>query len=1494
MRIKQRFAEASSRPWLPTVLLVGLFGVMGLVAPAQADTQIRVTAFEYTAQGQLSKETQEPGTANLCLQTSYSYDLFGNKTTASTSACAGATGSTIVSATTPRTSNNNYSTDGRFPVSSSNALGQSETKAFDARFGVLTSLTGPNGLTTAWAYDNFGRKTQETRSDGTYTTWAYKLCAESGANCPASVGGATSIWVAIEQSYAANAAINAPEKRQYIDGLGRVIRVQTQGFDGTGGIASAAPTLVQDTEYTALGQIARQSNTYALTGGTPVWTSYTYDPLGRVLTESRPDSAASGGIATTLTSYSALSTTVTNANGQTKTTLKNAQGLVASVTDAQGNTLGYSYDAAGNLVQTNAMGSITTLAYDLRGRKTAMQDPSMGSWTYAYNAFGELVSQRDSLNQTTTLAYDQLGRMTRRTEPDLISEWSYDTKFDTTACGKGIGKLCEAKTDNGYNRAHSYDSLGRLNQTATVLDNPATPATVSETFDANTGRITSKTWPTGYQASYSYSALGYLTGVTGGGTNGFTQTTSYQVLAMNAQGQITQYKLGGKVTTVKTFDTNTQRLSAQTATTDGQATGNILSQTYSYDALGNLLSRADNSPSVGTQENFSYDSLNRLSMVTLLGGAVSPPSATQVMYDPRGNITYKSDVGRYWYDPARPNRMTNVTLETAPAATIPLSGTRALSYAFDDYSAGAQTVNSTTVGNGNLTYTVSQDTTNSRHTVRYETYTSFNMPLSMTYSNFAANATSCPPGYTLGGGTCNLTSNTANPATPVYSCPAGQTLTGTTCTLTTTSAATPNYACAAGFVLNGTNCVKTTSYGASPVIGCSAYLFISYDESMIAGCYRSTPRGSDWVSGTIVVGYSCPAGSSLSGSSCTSTTTVAATIASYSCPGGQVLSGMTCALTSVSSAAAYPATANYACPSGYAMSGTTCSKSTTLSATPTIGCPENLFIGYDESMIAGCYRSTPRGSDWVGGTIVVGYTCPSAYTLGGTSCNQTLTQAATLVNYTCPVGRNLVGTGCVLPGATFVGYACTVGTLNGNSCVESRPLQVAPGSANAADRTLAYIYGPEHQRVRENVVLSGNGTSSYFAGNTWYLNGEDSLGLSYEKEVRANGTTEHKHYVSAQGVTFALFTSRTGTLNGLPATSTSYFQQDHLGSISAMTDEAGVLTERLAYDPWGKRRYINTNPGNPDNLDALVGIQTNRGYTEHEHLDEIGVIHMNGRVYDPLMGRFMSADPNVFHPYNLKDFNRYSYVWNNPLKMFDPTGYIAQESSDSDGRGSFSWSSFFSSLFSGWGSNASPKENSPQTEATNGAEQVGTVPKSFTAGREGSDVAGRTCDACSSGNSLGVAPKNDESSEDGQQFAGIFKRATITQRLQKQEEEGARQRTHPPRAPDIRPIEIVPNLQVPGGIGPKRIGEKPALESNPKHHPNSVSPEPAKVDELYDKSVADSRGVRWAKDEKGEINRFSKPSNGATHWNGTTDPTTVDPIQPQNIPNEIKKLLGYK
>jgi RHS repeat-associated protein len=68
-----------------------------------------------------------------------------------------------------------------------------------------------------------------------------------------------------------------------------------------------------------------------------------------------------------------------------------------------------------------------------------------------------------------------------------------------------------------------------------------------------------------------------------------------------------------------------------------------------------------------------------------------------------------------------------------------------------------------------------------------------------------------------------------------------------------------------------------------------------------------------------------------------------------------------------------------------------------------------------------------------------------------------------------------------------------------------------------------------------------------------------------------------------------------------------------------------------------------------------------RGFTGHEHLDMFGLINMNGRMYDPVIARFLSPDPFVQAPTFTQSFNRYSYVRNNPLSYIDPTGYRTNE-----------------------------------------------------------------------------------------------------------------------------------------------------------------------------------------------------------------------------------------
>src|SRR5262249_44235777 len=195
--------------------------------------------------------------------------------------------------------------------------------------------------------------------------------------------------------------------------------------------------------------------------------------------------------------------------------------------------------------------------------------------------------------------------------------------------------------------------------------------------------------------------------------------------------------------------------------------------------------------------------------------------------------------------------------------------------------------------------------------------------------------------------------------------------------------------------------------------------------------------------------------------------------------------------------------------------------------------------------------------------------------------------------------------------------------------------------------TYTYTYNPDHQRVKLLTQLA-TGTQT-----TIYLHPGGSGTLFYEKEIKSDSSVENRHYVQAGGFLVGVYVTRSSYGPG-DGPQMLYYHRDHLGSITAISNEAGAVVEPLAYEAYGKRRFPTglADPGN-----SILGLHTERGFTAHEHLDELGLIHMNGRVYDPLLGRFFTADPTIESPGNLQSYNRYSYVWNNPLGASDPTGY---------------------------------------------------------------------------------------------------------------------------------------------------------------------------------------------------------------------------------------------
>lgn len=179
--------------------------------------------------------------------------------------------------------------------------------------------------------------------------------------------------------------------------------------------------------------------------------------------------------------------------------------------------------------------------------------------------------------------------------------------------------------------------------------------------------------------------------------------------------------------------------------------------------------------------------------------------------------------------------------------------------------------------------------------------------------------------------------------------------------------------------------------------------------------------------------------------------------------------------------------------------------------------------------------------------------------------------------------------------------------------------------ATRGAQTDHFRYGPDGARTRS---WGSDGARVYLPG--------------YEHRT---DTGETKVYVGDYAVI-----SRTGATRKV-----DYLLKDRLGSVDAVTDSAGTVTETRGYDAFGKPRSGTWNDLAPPKLGSVA--ITPKGFTQHEHLNQLELIHMNGRVFDYALGRFFSVDPIIQFPLNSQSLNPYSYILNNPLSGTDPTGY---------------------------------------------------------------------------------------------------------------------------------------------------------------------------------------------------------------------------------------------
>jgi len=585
------------------------------------ETITRYSHFKYRMDnGWLEKEFINYGSP-LALTKTYSYDTYGNQIQVISSGASEADGSGV----TTRQSEVVYFANKRDVQFKRTNYGQFEEEfAYHARCGMVEYHWDWNRQKTTYEYDNACNKVKEIRPDGTFTQWINEWSNEIDLSGDVTLSRVSTSGQREALTYFNKFGKPIREETTNIDG--RPIRVEidydgrglekyrtTPHLDITGHFIANSRRIT--TKYDEFGRVSE------VWGSTP-HSSYTWRDDGELLQAFDYD-----GFNIIETSKGSLFDTV-------KTTTKNAIDQVVRIDEEEGAWVTYAYNAAGQLEETNANGTITTLVYDEDGNKEKMIDPSMGTWEYGYNAFGELKWQKDAKNQTTTMVYDGLGRMTRRIEPEGETVWVYDEGDNGN---KAKGKLFKVTSPGGYSENYTYDSkfLPWRKSISTALDGSYD---VTTTYD-NYSRPEVMTYPGGLQVKNIYNTHGFLSKVQSKTTSVYE--TIWEFKKSNSPGRVTEEYYGNGHTTSHSFGVGSGEHLTSLST--------VQYNEYRYDKNYNVEWRKDHK--TGMREDFEYDRLHRLEKTTTTGVAagINFTHAVDYTYHENGNIKSNSDLGTYSY-----------------------------------------------------------------------------------------------------------------------------------------------------------------------------------------------------------------------------------------------------------------------------------------------------------------------------------------------------------------------------------------------------------------------------------------------------------------------------------------------------------------------------------------------------------------------------------------------------------------------------------------------------------------------------------------------------------------------------------------------------------------------------------------------------------------------------------------------------------------------------
>ena len=397
---------------------------------------------------------------------------------------------------------------------------------------------------------------------------------------------------------------------------------------------------------------------YYLTDGNYKTTTYGYDSLDQIQTESQHNGSDGGTNTTTYTyDHDGDLTGVIDGNGDTTTYTYDPADRLVAVTDGNDHTTTYTYDGDGNeTTVTDPLGHITTYVYDADDRQVSETDPSGGgTTTTTYDPAGNVLTVTDPDSNTTTYTYDADNREATETSPTGgVTTYTYDL----------VGNLVETVDPDGHTITYSYDADNRETGETWVNPEGGTPLDVfTTTYDAD-GNVTS-IGDDNSSYAYTYDTDNRLASDTADYTvasdvpevtltyayDGVGNTTSLSdslggVISYyyNDQNQVTRVSQSGSGEDPESIDftyDHAGNMTGQTDNSDPYGEDEVLSTSYTYDNANNLTGISDQLPDSTVVASYSYtlDAADRLTQETRTWADGSSSDTTDYTYTANNQLT---------------------------------------------------------------------------------------------------------------------------------------------------------------------------------------------------------------------------------------------------------------------------------------------------------------------------------------------------------------------------------------------------------------------------------------------------------------------------------------------------------------------------------------------------------------------------------------------------------------------------------------------------------------------------------------------------------------------------------------------------------------------------------------------------------------------------------------------------------------------------------------